>query len=255
MDTNEAIRKYSQQPMLRALVQLIPNIGGSIDTILYEKSAKWREERLNEFIKNIHQQIERDHDRLKVVENNTHNIVNEEDFYDLFLVAVSSSLKTKSKEKIKRFSNIISNYIIDDGLLEKAKAELMLNILDDLSDFEILIISRLQESEFSYHLIQNDLFVRARELIDHLKTNQIEYQGLPNIPDNTKVSPEEFFFINRLQSMQLIQKVENNFRDSIDYVFGNQVQSTHCSVSFHKSLDLKMTDFGTEFFKWVSDCK
>ncbi|MBW2741803.1 MAG: hypothetical protein JRE64_23815 [Deltaproteobacteria bacterium] len=253
METKKLIKQYSQQPIIRALVQAIPHIGGSIDTLIFEKSTKWRDERLEELFSNFKVQLETNQERLKEIEAKTDDIVNNEDFYDLFLFAVNAAIKTKSKEKIKRFSNIVSNFILDDGLLEKAKVGLMIEVLNDLSEFEISLMLEIENNVIQYDLYENDLYVKGDKLLAYLEGNQISFGGSTDIPDHVKIHSEQFFFLNRLQSMQLINKTPTNFRRSGSYSFGNRNQRTSCSVPFQGQLQIELTDFGEDFFKWVSD--
>jgi hypothetical protein len=45
------LEKYEDSNVLRALINLIPNIGGSLDILLSIKGSQWREERLKSFFK------------------------------------------------------------------------------------------------------------------------------------------------------------------------------------------------------------
>ena len=43
---NKLLEKYEQSTIFRALVNLIPKVGDSLDILLSSKGSKWREERL-----------------------------------------------------------------------------------------------------------------------------------------------------------------------------------------------------------------
>jgi len=85
---NKLIQKYADALYFRALVQMIPNFGGAIDTILYEKGSQWRQERLKSLLNYFDQQlneISKDNETLKEKINKK---IDTEEFYNLFIHCV-----------------------------------------------------------------------------------------------------------------------------------------------------------------------
>ena len=104
------VEKYSENHKVRALVNLIPHIGGALDVLLSEKGAKWRGERLMKLLSELDS-------RIGNLENSSliEKIVNEtkesEEFYDLLIQSLNSVIRTRHEEKISCYANILLNYI------------------------------------------------------------------------------------------------------------------------------------------------
>ncbi|MFH5834218.1 hypothetical protein [Halalkalibaculum sp. DA384] len=119
---NKALKKYEETTTLRAAVQLIPYVGGPLDTLL---AAKIHQERILDFLEDLNQ-------RLKRVELEK-RIEPDEEFYDFMLSIFEGAQRTRSNEKRGQFAEIVKNKILDNGDWEEAEtATRLLNQLDDI---------------------------------------------------------------------------------------------------------------------------
>lgn len=124
-------QQYADLIVLRASVQAIPYIGGSLDTLLSGRAAQIHLERVEKFISNLA-------DRLAVVEDTTANL-NDEAFADLMLGTFEAVARTRSDRKRSRFAEIIINQVVKPTLWEEPVNAVRL--LADLEDIHIEIIA------------------------------------------------------------------------------------------------------------------
>lgn len=130
-----AISKLQQQYAniigLRASVQAIPYIGGSLDTLLSGRAAQIHLERVEKFINELAH-------RLTDVESAAANL-NDEAFVDLMLSTFEAVARTRSDQKRSRFAEIITNQVAKPTLWEEP--ENAVRLLSSLEDIHIEIIA------------------------------------------------------------------------------------------------------------------
>jgi hypothetical protein len=129
--------KYTENKVLRAAINLIPNIGGSLDILISTDISKRNFERYDNFIADLKSQLQ-NIDESKI----SQTYLNSEEFYDLFIQTSTLVVKTRLKEKIKVYSKIIVNSLIGD-FNESQKPEDILNFIEDLTENDILLIKMI----------------------------------------------------------------------------------------------------------------
>ncbi|MCK8824676.1 hypothetical protein MWH30_06360 [Fuchsiella alkaliacetigena] len=142
---------YSKNDIIRSIVELIPIAGPIIDGFLAKAGTKFREKRMNMFLvllyKSLHS-IKNSLDKkgfdqkLKWTET--------EEFHDMLNIALDSTLKTRSREKIIMNVMVLTNIISvdNDG---KFRPEEYLYSLELLSPLELKVIY------IFYKCYQNDI--------------------------------------------------------------------------------------------------
>ena len=93
---SDFFKGYGINNVPRALINLIPTIGDSLDILLSVKGLKWREERLKAFFLDLDKRvgkIENDEVIKKISES--------EEFYDLIVLSMNSVVKTRHQKKIE----------------------------------------------------------------------------------------------------------------------------------------------------------
>ena len=129
---------YTDGFLLRAAVQLIPGIGGAMDTLLSGLGAKYQYEKLEHFIEELNE-------RLQYIEE-LNPIEPTEPLYDLMMQVFSEVIKTRSEEKRKRFANLVANQIVYSRKWDEA--ETATRLLADLTDLHInLLLAALNAPE------------------------------------------------------------------------------------------------------------
>lgn len=127
----EAAEKYSEMSALRAAIQLIPYIGGPLDTLIGGEGQKIQQRRITHFVDELDK-------RLKNIEAPQRTLANEE-LYDLMVATLERVVKTRSEEKRARFAQIIANEIayakkIDD-------AETAIRLVGELDDIHVQVLN------------------------------------------------------------------------------------------------------------------
>jgi hypothetical protein len=126
---NRAILTYLDNLSLRALIQMIPHIGGSIDILLAGKGAKIQQARLESFLDSLSARVKEIEDSA----NTTFQISQDEELYDFILATFSDVVKTKEKIKRDRFSALLASQIMRPRDWSDAGcAERILAALDDI---------------------------------------------------------------------------------------------------------------------------
>ena len=122
---SKATEKYSKATVLRAAIQVVPYVGGALDTLFSNCGSKIQQDRIKGFLDDLNL-------RLSKLENRKELEVSEE-FYDLALSVFEGVVKTRSQEKRSHFASIIANKIATDLPWEEAEvATRLLNSLDEI---------------------------------------------------------------------------------------------------------------------------
>lgn len=123
-------QRYTDTVSLRASVQAIPYIGGSLDTLLAGRASQIHLERVEKFASDLAH-------RLTAIESATANL-NDEAFADLMLSTFEKVARTRSDQKRSRFAEIITNQVAKPTPWEEP--ENAVRLLSDLEDIHIEII-------------------------------------------------------------------------------------------------------------------
>jgi hypothetical protein len=126
--------QYSSAFPLRAAIQGIPVLGGSLDTILAGLGSKWQTERLESYVKMLEERLK----KLEAIRGEI-KIEPSEELYDFIMQTIDFAIRTRSKEKRRLFANIVTNQVINNGNWDEAEAASRL--LNDLSELHIQVLA------------------------------------------------------------------------------------------------------------------
>lgn len=132
----KASAAYTDKFLLRAQVQLIPGLGGALDTLLSGLGAKYQYERLQYFIEELNARLQR------IEELNT--IDPTEPLYDLMMQVFNNIIKARSEEKRKCFANLVANQVVNNRVWDDA--ETATRLLADLTDLHIKLLRAALEA-------------------------------------------------------------------------------------------------------------
>jgi len=127
---DEAAVRYSQATSLRAGVQIIPWVGGALDTLLGGKGSKILQGRLDDFLKILNDRLS----RIEIAEA----IDPDESFFDLMMAAFDGVMRARSQEKRKRFASLIAQQVRSRNGWDDAEAAVRL--LSDLTDQHVAVL-------------------------------------------------------------------------------------------------------------------
>jgi hypothetical protein len=133
---------YENTRGVRALVQLIPNVGGAADMLLIDNLERIRAERAKAFFDEL----------AKGDVLLTSDLIQSEDFLHSYFATVRAAFNTKRREKIRWFAQLLLTGADYDSTLRLDDSyEEFLKILDELSYREICILATLLKHENQIH--------------------------------------------------------------------------------------------------------
>ena len=234
------LEKYEENNVLRALVNFIPNIGGSLDILLSIKGSKWREERLKTFLADLDKRVGEIEDQ-EVIKK----ISESEEFYDLIVLSMNSIIKTRHRKKIECYSNILLNSLV----LPKSKisSELLIATLDAITIDEIEYLSELKNNsnEIKIDIIEGKKIIWAKYL------KHLQQTGKENIPNESVFDFNIDLIWKLLNDRNLILTESKKEFKYLDYTYSTSMQSMQSSVLSTEKITYTMSDFGKEFINWV----
>lgn len=192
----QALEIYSQKTVLRAAVNAIPYVGGSIDVLLLNRGQKIVEQRVSllfERIKDDLEQIKEDMIDKKFLET--------DEFFDLLRKAIELSIKTRDKEKIKLYAHILRNALLKTTV-NKETGEEYIEVLSELS------IKELSLAKVIYEMQSVGVLANENELQMALRT------GWDDIPKKIAIPREELdFLLKRLERTGIIKEITGSYFD------------------------------------------
>ena len=125
--------RYAEAFPLRSLIQGIPYVGGSLDTILAGLGSRWQYERLSAFLRLLDR-------RLKAVENAepTPEVQPSEPLYDFVMQVFDHVLRTRSERKREAFAAIVARQVIEQNSWDDAESAARL--ASQLSELDIQVL-------------------------------------------------------------------------------------------------------------------
>lgn len=132
---------YVENSGLRAVVQLIPQVGGAIDALLAGKGAAIQQDRLNRFLETL------DH-RIRVIENKSSDSwsTESEELFDFVLITISDAIKIRSAKKMSYLAGLAASQVVHPRAWSQAEAaERILTSLDDVHIEVLLEVSNAPE--------------------------------------------------------------------------------------------------------------
>lgn len=175
----KASAKYCDQFFLRAQIQLIPGVGGTLDTLLSGLGAKYQYERIEGFISELQ-------DKFKKLEQvkSISSMEPSEELFDLIMQILDQIVKTRSEEKRKRFANLFVNQV--GNQCDWDEAETACHLLGDISDIQIQILEVCLNAKPCNYPFAGE---RVLTIFDHHKFFERKDVALP-VPTNiTKYFP------------------------------------------------------------------
>lgn len=121
---------YADNLALRATVQAIPYIGGPVDTIFAGKGAKIQAERIEDLLEQL---------RLRMENVEAAPKVNDEELYDILMLALNKAAVERVKSKRAMYANIVAKQVSRRESLEDAESAI--RIVSDLNEMHLRIHS------------------------------------------------------------------------------------------------------------------
>lgn len=128
--------KYSGSTSIRALVQLIPYVGGALDLVLSEKGQHFRKERLEHYIANVA-------DRMQGLEGQLAKLIGDfpEKIFDLLRSHLEEVDRSGDAERRKQFANILLNQA--SRLADWSESETATRLLKSLTTLHIHVLREI----------------------------------------------------------------------------------------------------------------
>lgn len=244
---------------IKSLFGAVPFVGTGLNELI-DFIPNLRQKRLNRFTEILTVYFQ------EIQEINTENI-NTENFSDIFQSVIYRVTKTQSEEKLHHFKNILINELISPTA-KINKVELYLDLISNLSEEEILILSK-------YSVFNNEY---TNRLSEYYKIKN-EYDGYKNNPSkelkhiaigqkiNSLSKAKDFIDKNKiyLDNLDKYKTPEYYNLTNRDFLFYKQslfskgllVEQQHGLVfggvePFSKML---ITEFGEEFIHFIKKSK
>ena len=142
-ELNSLLEKYNENKIFRAIINAVPYIGGSLDTLMTSDIQKKSMERFENFINLFSKEIsEIKQDKLD------YNFLKSEEFYDLYIQTLNLVIKTRLREKIRAYSKILASSLITETQNE-INPEDIVNIIGNLTETHILWIKEIAKYQKS----------------------------------------------------------------------------------------------------------
>lgn len=131
-------KRYENTRGVRALVQLIPSVGGAIDMLVMDNLERIKAERAKTFFDEL----------AKGDVLLTPELIQSEDFLHAYFTTARAAFNTKRREKICWFARLLLTTLDSNSLLElDDEYEEFLKVLDELSHKEVGILTTLLKYE------------------------------------------------------------------------------------------------------------
>jgi hypothetical protein len=137
MTKDEICEMYSKTPLLRAFINAIPYIGGSLDIVLseqwnaiYERRVEDLLYQLSEDLKNLEDKVDKEY-------------ITSEDFFDLAYKILQESVKTRLKEKRILFSKIIRDSITTQR--DTQETEEVIDIIISMNQKDLCFLRQIEK--------------------------------------------------------------------------------------------------------------
>ena len=126
--------RYADAFPLRSVIQAIPILGGSLDTMLAGLGARWQYDRLVDFVSAVDT-------RLRGVEcyESVPEIEPSEPLYDFVMKVFDHVVRSRSARKREAFAAIVATQVIEQKPWDEAEAATRL--LADLSDLDVTVLT------------------------------------------------------------------------------------------------------------------
>jgi hypothetical protein len=236
---------------LKLLIQNIPYIGTSLDTISSDTGNKLREKRLETLLKSFDEKInsieQSDTEIISVMQQK----VNTEEFYDLFMQAAQKSALSHKTTKIERFANLLKNYLIRDLTNNDCLIEVFVDITDNLTELEISKLSILQSDKIELYFTE-----RGRPFdIEQLKKDVSEQKIRVDAANPFNYVYDNFFMycFTRLERLDLIN-IGTSQHSGGSFSAGYQTATgggASAMLHYARKDTVTLSDFGKKYINWI----
>ncbi len=138
MDNYTALsKKYSDNSLIRTVVNIIPYVGGSLDLLLTDKWNKFYQRRIDNMLQQISNDIKQIEDKID------EEYIETEEFFDIILKILKEASQTRLDEKRKLYSKILRDSI--SGSNNKIYLESIIDIISTLNEIDLFFINRIEE--------------------------------------------------------------------------------------------------------------
>jgi hypothetical protein len=247
-NSKKLTEKYADSLPLRLVIQNIPYIGSSLDTILSETGNKWREKRLQMLLQSLDEKI-------KTIDTTNDEIIleiqkriNTEDFYDLFLQTAQKAALTHKEDKIKRFANLLKNFLVNDKPTEDYLVEIFLNITNELIENEVKLLSDLKSNEIELYYNYQDKPFDIKRYISDISEKKIRLDDI--IPNEYNYDNSYIYGFNRLKNFDLINILEG-FSGSFAVGWKTSNQSMSSTKNYKRKDTISLSEFGEKYIDWI----
>lgn len=194
-DQNSLARLYEKTPVIQALLQLIPYLGGPIHTLIHSTLQRMEEGRIRALLDAL------SHGKLELSEE----LIESEDFLHCFCATYKAVLNTRRREKIELFARLLKSAFTETRPRDIDEFEEFISILDDLTYEEWCALTILDSfSSRSRKADDNDL-TWSRTFWDEF-SRTVERQ--------LKIPSDEFTpFMNRLGRTGLYDQLAGAYLD------------------------------------------
>jgi hypothetical protein len=194
---SKASQLYADQTVIRAAINLIPYVGGSLDVIFTSKGQKITGQRIQEFIKKLAEELN------KVSESKVDKkYLDSEEWFDVVIKAMDSARKTRDTEKISWYAKILRGAVVLRDRID-FDPEAYLQVLTELSSNELRVAKVIFEmqkegpkvGEYELHWAHNKGWDNLSQKCDFISKDDLT------------------FILLRLQKAGLIREITGGYTD------------------------------------------
>jgi len=240
------LQKYADNHKLRAIVNIVPHIGGALDVLLSEKGNKWREDRLNKLLIDLDNRLSKAENQKAIFER-----FETEEFYDLILQALNSAMKTRHMEKINLYSNILFNHLNQKDSNELS-SELFLSVLDNLTLNEINYLGFL--NSYNRNIELHEVFgcmIHWDKYQEKLIINGNKANSRAELPTDCIFGSNKTIIWKLLIDKNLVVLEEINTPGHLQFNYQTSNQQLADYIEYTLKKVYMTTDFGNEFIDWI----
>ena len=170
----KAAEAYSGQHAIRAAVQLIPYIGGPLDTLLGGYGSEIQQKRILHFLEKLRIRLD------SIQPSST--TMSDDELFDVSVRLFEQVVRTRSDQKRSRFAQIISNQIRQPATADEV--ELVIRVLGVLDDIHIEVLQQSLLAPIFVALFEGKRVVTLKANPASTpggQTNLKLYEAFPNI--------------------------------------------------------------------------
>ncbi len=134
MNIQNISEKYAGAPWARALMNLVPSVGGSIDILLTSRHDQLAQLRIEMFISEFGRQIE------ALEKEIDQDVVRSEDFHDIFVTALERTTRIGQSARIEAVAKIVAESATGLSDVNSVHPTDLVNALAEMSNQEALVL-------------------------------------------------------------------------------------------------------------------